>query len=239
MKDCVECHVEFTPLRREQFVCSIRCRNAIAGRSGKKRRYVKCATCGIDVFQRDVRTKFCSISCRARFAVLPRPRCEVCGARANLGRRFCSRDCVARSQRKITHVSCEECGELFVRERRVNRFCSRACAAKFTGRAKRVDSIRTFHGYVHLYRPGHPTSTKAGYTMEHRMIAYDVLGGIEADDVVHHINGVRHDNRLNNLVVMSKAEHDALPKAPKRPIKCPHCGEMIRVSARVRKAERL
>ena len=50
-----------------------------------------------------------------------------------------------------------------------------------------------------------------------------------------HIGGNRLDNDPDNLVVMLKTEHDRLPKLPRKPIKCPHCGGLIEVARKAKK----
>ena len=90
-----------------------------------------------------------------------------------------------------------------------------------------------------LYRPEHAMATKAGYVMEHRVLMADHLGrNLEAWEVVHHINGDKQDNRLENLVVLHKKERDRLPKVPKnRVVTCPHCLAQIRLSNSARVVE--
>lgn len=45
---------------------------------------------------------------------------------------------------------------------------------------------------------------------EHRLIAEVILDrSLEAREVVHHINGRRSDNRISNLCVMDRRDHDA------------------------------
>jgi len=50
---------------------------------------------------------------------------------------------------------------------------------------------------------------KKGYALEHRMVLHDA--GIEIPDGmhVHHINGDKLDNQLENLEVLTPAEHRA------------------------------
>lgn len=68
------------------------------------------------------------------------------------------------------------------------------------------------NGYV-LIRVGkdHPLSDVRGYAYEHRIVASEKLGRMVAkDEIVHHINGVKTDNRPENLeVCLSNAEHRA------------------------------
>ena len=72
-------------------------------------------------------------------------------------------------------------------------------------------------------------ATKQGYVMEHRLVMSEILGRpLTADEVVHHRNGVKSDNRPENLEVMPKRTHDRRPK-PRQTHPCPHCGEPIAV----------
>jgi hypothetical protein len=66
------------------------------------------------------------------------------------------------------------------------------------------------HGYIHIFEPSHPMAMKNGYVREHRKIAYDA-GLIEDPKFeVHHINGNKKDNRLENLEVLTKEQHASL-----------------------------
>jgi hypothetical protein len=63
-------------------------------------------------------------------------------------------------------------------------------------------------GYVAIYFPDHPKSNKDGYIMEHVLIMECFIGRwIKDDEVVHHINKKRNDNRIENLKLMTKREH--------------------------------
>lgn len=66
-------------------------------------------------------------------------------------------------------------------------------------------------GYISVYYPTHPKASKSGYVMEHRLIIEKHIGRLLNDDeVVHHINHIKSDNRLNNLQLMTFKEHAAL-----------------------------
>jgi len=63
-------------------------------------------------------------------------------------------------------------------------------------------------GYVVVYVPKHPHAHKDGYVMLHTVIMERNIGRyLEDDEVVHHINHNRKDNRINNLQLMKKKEH--------------------------------
>lgn len=62
--------------------------------------------------------------------------------------------------------------------------------------------------YVYAIVPTHPHATSTGYVLEHRIIAENHLGRLlRADEVVHHLNENKKDNRSKNLRVMSKSDH--------------------------------
>ena len=70
---------------------------------------------------------------------------------------------------------------------------------------------RKYHsaGYVLVKADGHPAADRWGYVLEHRLVMERVIGRrIEPEEVVHHINEVRDDNRPENLRLFSGvAEH--------------------------------
>lgn len=70
---------------------------------------------------------------------------------------------------------------------------------------------RSQQGYILRYAPDHPHSNSRGYIGEHRLVIEEHLGFILPDGfVVHHINGVKDDNRIENLAVMTAGAHSTL-----------------------------
>lgn len=58
-----------------------------------------------------------------------------------------------------------------------------------------------------LWKPEYPTNVH-GYVLEHRLIMEQFLGRyLKLTELVHHINGDKRDNRLENLQVVTPSEH--------------------------------
>lgn len=130
--------------------------------------------------------------------------CIVCGqeflGRACLERvKTCSKKCGYES-RKIRHREerkCERCGTAFVKTRyKPQRFCSVECKHQ-NNAEKRTEhkgwKVRETDGYV-------ISSIRGRTVMQHRIVMEQNLGReLRPYENVHHLNGNRSDNRIENL----------------------------------------
>ena len=71
---------------------------------------------------------------------------------------------------------------------------------------------KTALGYVLVYAPEHPRARSAGgtrpYVLEHILVWEQANGRqLPENHIIHHLNGIKDDNRPNNLVAISRSAH--------------------------------
>ena len=85
------------------------------------------------------------------------------------------------------------------------------CIWNNNGDKRRLGRKKHTLGYVLVYVPDHPCADQTGYVLEHRYVMEQTLGRfLNESEIVHHKNGKKDDNRLENLELTNRADHAAL-----------------------------
>lgn len=160
--------------------------------------------------------------------------CLVCGetfSSYNINPKYCSKKCKGEKQRHPVDfdevvrlyesgMSQEEVAEALGTTQKV--IYSRMKANGYTPRvaAKRNQTgelndswkggrTKQSSGYVYVKKPDHPRALRVGdYVLEHILVAEDYIGRyLREGEIIHHINGIKDDNRVCNLYITSPREH--------------------------------
>lgn len=65
-------------------------------------------------------------------------------------------------------------------------------------------------GYVLIWKPKHPFSHKSGYVLRSHLVAEKELGRyLYPDEITHHKNGIKDDDRPENIEVTTQSKHSS------------------------------
>ncbi len=130
--------------------------------------------------------------------------------------------------------NCEKCCKSFYvypYEMKRRRFCSTNCAnlsnALSNSKSKTGNKNPMFgkvpvnfkgkkinyHGYVEIFAPKHPRA-RCKFVLEHRLVMEKDVGRfLRAEEVVHHKDGNKKNNKINNLILCkNEYEHRTFHK---------------------------
>lgn len=191
-KSCLVCSSPFMPNSQRQIYCGDVCRR---GRS-------QCVRCGSEFIKKAKTTgQYCSRSCwyETYKSKLARD-CQVCGTTI-YGRpdaKSCSVECGNQLRRVRREVYCQLCRKKLPENcSKRAKYCSRVCS----GRTSNRDFSVKPEGSTRLSNFGYVVQKHQGnWVQQHRLVMAKVLGRpLAPRERVHHKNGIRDDNRPENL----------------------------------------
>ncbi len=181
---------------------------------------MQCRYCGKGFETSDKRVRYCERCIPNRPALKQRLRRRRIAALPVM----CSR-CGTNARHKKSH-HCDECRRILRNEKRMvwervshREPCPDCGRLKWKGKsrcqscAKKQDANRgannpAWKGGRTVHSSGHVRVRIDGvYVLEHRHVWEQANGPIPKNWHVHHLNGVKVDNRLENLVAMDKSQH--------------------------------
>jgi len=151
-------------------------------------------------------------------------KCVICGGPRPKRRRTCGRACAM----KLTIQNLQESGKGWKTPTPAHRWNKDDLPNQWGERNTnwKGGKRRGKSGYVEVTIPiGHPLqyTSKHRYIMEHRLVMERHLGRyLEPQERVHHRNGIKDDNRIENLEIVAGKVHLGS-------VTCPHCQNTFKI----------
>ena len=121
----------------------------------------------------------------------------------------------------MIEVKCKNCGKKLLRHpgriARGKSFCNHKCKGNWMKKNTIGKENSHWKGGIHydkngyrmIYKPRHHRAHSNGYVYEHILVLEKVLNKkILRKYDIHHLNGIRDDNRPENLALVNPSEHE-------------------------------
>ena len=130
--------------------------------------------------------------------------------------RYCCPRCARLAKTRPWIITrCETCGREIKSREEGRRFCCVACRTPFL----KTGGVIVAQGYIYILNHEHHLANSKGYVKRSYLIMEQKLGRLlRREEIVHHVNEVRSDDRPENLQLFaSAAEHTHFHHLKKRP----------------------
>ena len=231
---CLVCKKDFTRIEmlKGRKYCSRKCygKASIVYREPRQ-----CEHCDKQLDRETLRRKtarWCSVRCRveSKMKRCNPKQCKHCGKDLSYNQsrqdvKCCSRSCANKFKTKRFTMSSCPCGKELTREQRRDRYkyCSMDCYQAAPKQRKGWKPFIDKQGYRKVYAPDNPNARKDGLILEHRKVMSEWLRDERGSNeiplipkhyIVHHKNGLRTDNRRENLEFKLRKAHHGEQKCP-------------------------
>lgn len=157
-----------------------------------------CIDCGIKISYYSNRCRSCGL--KERYKGLPQHGKERAAQRQKERRLAKQKPCVYCD--KPTYSPSQTCSLCAITKKRISYNTKTGRGWNWKG-----GSVN-YNGYTYIYKPDHPSATELGYVREHLLVWEQINNKtLPKGWHIHHLNGIKHDNRPANLIALTSKKH--------------------------------